>query len=93
MTGLRRSPALAGSPEMKSQREDGRGHWVRGKQRSTLTASQIASVLRKLNKALEEQSMIQVGKTVGISDTQIRRIVRGEDLPSERTYSLVMARL
>lgn len=76
---------------MKSQRKDGYGHWPRGKARSTLTAAQVATVLRKLNRALEDQSMIQVGKAVGISDTQIRRIVRGEDLPSERTYQLVTA--
>jgi hypothetical protein len=78
---------------MKSQRQDGRGHWARGKQRSTLTAAQVATVLRRLNKALEEQSMIQVAKVVGISDTQVRRIVRGDDLPSQRTYELVTQRL
>lgn len=78
---------------MKSIRKDHRGHWERGKPRSTLTASQIAAVLRKLNRALQDQSAIQVAKTAGISDTQVRRIVRGQDLPSERTYELVMERL
>ncbi len=78
---------------MESKRKDARGHWPRGKARSTLTAAQIAQVLRKLNRALEDQSMIQVAKIVGISDTQVRRIVRGDDLPSERTYELVRARL
>lgn len=78
---------------MKSQREDGRGHWARGKQRTTLNPVQIAACLRKLHKALEEQSMRGVAKTLGISDTQVGRIVRGEDLPSEATYELVRERL
>ncbi len=78
---------------MKSKREDSRGHWPAGKQRSTLTAAQVARVLRKLNRALEEQSMRQVASVVGISDTQVRRIVRGDDLPSEHTAALVMRRL
>ena len=78
---------------MKSIRKDHRGHWPAGKQRSPLTAAQIATVLRKLNRALEDQSMLAVAKVVGISDTQVRRIVRGEDLPSERTYDLVTRRL
>lgn len=78
---------------LESQREDGRGHWARGKARSTLSAAQIATVLRKLNRALEDQSMLALSKVLGISDTQIRRIVRGDDLPSERTYRLVVERL
>ncbi len=78
---------------MKSARKDHRGHWPAGKQRSTLTAGQVATVLRKLNRALEEQSMAQVARTLGISDTQVRRIKLGEDLPSESTYRLVMERL
>lgn len=78
---------------MKSARKDHRGHWPAGKSRSTLTAAQVATVLRKLNRALEEQSMVQVAKTLGISDTQVRRIKLGEDLPSENTYRLVMKRL
>lgn len=80
-------------PEMKSKRKDHRGHWPAGKPRTTLTAAQIATVLRKLNRALEDQSMIQVGKVIGISDTQVRRIVTGHNLPSEATYEAVMARL
>lgn len=78
---------------MKSKREDRRGHWPAGKQRSTLTAAQIATTLRKLNKALEDQSMIQVAKVLNISDTQIARIVRGHNLPSQATYERVTARL
>jgi transcriptional regulator with XRE-family HTH domain len=78
---------------MKSKRKDHRGHWPAGRPRSTLTAAQIAAVLRKINRALEDQSMMQVARTLGISDTQIARITRGHNLPSEATYERVMQRL
>jgi Helix-turn-helix len=80
-------------PDLKSKRTDGRGHWARGKPRSTVTAARAAAVLRRLNKALEDSSRKQVAKTLGISDTQVGRIVRGHDMPSERTAALVMGRL
>lgn len=81
--------------EMKSpgNRSKHRGHWPAGKPRSPLTAVQVETVLRKLNRALAEQSMCEVARTLGIADTQIARIVRGRNLPSERTYLLVNERL
>ena len=78
---------------MKSKREDGRGHWQAGRPRSTLTAPQVAACLRKLRKALQEQSRRGVARTLGISDTSVARIVRGEDLPSAATAQLVADRL
>lgn len=78
---------------MKSKRQDGRGHWPRHKPRSTCTPAQVAQVLRRLNRALAEQSQRQVGRTLGIHGTQVGRIFRGEDLPSAATAALVMERL
>ncbi len=82
-----------GSGQLVSKRADGLGHWPKGKPRSTCTPVQVAQVLRRLNRALAEQSQRQVGRTLGIHGTQVGRIVRGEDMPSERTAALVMERL
>jgi hypothetical protein len=70
---------------MNSKRADKLGHWPAGKPRSPLTAPQVATVVYKLNRALKDQSMRAVAKVVGISDTTVRKIVRGEDLPSVAT--------
>lgn len=74
---------------MRSSRRDGRGHWPRGKSRSTLTVAQRAAVIRKLRRAAEEQSFRQIARTLGVSDRSIRRILAGEDQPSERMFGLV----
>lgn len=78
---------------MKSKRKDGRGHWVAGRPRSTLTDAQVATVLRKLQRALQAASAREVGRLTGVDRTQLSRIVSGEHRPSERTYALVMERL
>lgn len=78
---------------MKSKRTDGFGHWPAGKPRSTLTAPQVAAVLRKLHRALEKLSKREVARILEISDRSVRRILAGEDLPSERTAQRVNGRL
>lgn len=78
---------------MKSKRADGLGHWPKGKPRTTLTAPQIAASLRRLNRALQEQSMRAVSRVLGISDTQVRRLKLGHDLPSAATAALISERL
>lgn len=81
------------TPTMRSSRADGRGHWPRGKERSTLTAYQRAAVLRRLHKAAEDQSIRAIARTLGVSDRSIRRLFSGEDQPTERIRGLVRARL
>lgn len=79
---------------LKSKRKDGRGHWPAGKHRSTLTAAERATVIRKLRKAIKNlESIRAVSRTLGISDRSIRRILAGEDQPTERIRDLVQARL
>jgi hypothetical protein len=79
---------------IKSKRADGLGHWPKGKARSTLTESQRAAVARKLRKAIGDlQSIRAVARTLGLSDRSIRRILSGEDQPTERIRNLVNARL
>lgn len=78
---------------IKSQREDGRGHWPKHKARSTLTAAERARVLRRLHKAAETESLRAIGRTLGVSDSSIRRLFTGEDQPTERMRDLVVARL
>lgn len=78
---------------MKSKRKDGRGHWARGKPRSTLTEAQAAAVRRKLERALESASAREVGRILGMHGTTVARIARGEDVASERTAELVRERL
>lgn len=74
---------------LKSQRADGLGHWPRGKSRSTLTAAERAAVIRKLRKAAEDlQSIRAVARTIAVSDRSIRRILSGEDQPTERIRDL-----
>lgn len=82
------------SEPIKSQRTDGRGHWPAGKSRSPLTAPQRARVIRKLRKAIEELKSIRAtARTLGISDRSVRRVLNGEDQPTERLQTLVDARL
>jgi hypothetical protein len=82
------------SAALKSKREDGRGHWPAGKSRSTLTAADRARVIRKLRKAaLDLESVRAVSRTLEVADSSIRRILSGEDQPSERIRDLVDARL
>lgn len=79
---------------MKSERADGLGHWPAGKARSTLTAAERASVIRKLRKAaLDLKSVRAVARTLGVSDRSIRRIFSGEDQPTARIRGLVQQRL
>lgn len=78
---------------MKSRREDGRGHWARGKRRSTLTEEQAALVRAKLRGAVHGSSARAVSRILGVSDMCVRRIAMGEDMPSERTAQLVAERL
>lgn len=78
---------------MKSKRTDGRGHWARGKPRSTLTAPQVAACLRKLRTALQWQSKRAVARHLGISDMSVGRLASGEDTPSAATARLVAERL
>lgn len=79
---------------LKSKRADGLGHWPAGKSRSTLTAAERARVIRKLRKAaVELESVRAVARTLEMSDRSIRRILSGEDQPSERMQKLVDARL
>jgi len=78
---------------MKSKRTDGRGHWARGKRRSTLTDEQAASVRAKLRSAVRGSSAKAVARILGVSDMCVARIVTGEDMPSERTAQLVAERL
>lgn len=78
---------------MKSQRDDGRGHWPAGKSRSTLTAAEHARVLRRLHKAAETESLRGIARTLGVSDRSIRRLFTGEDQPTQRMRDLVTARM
>jgi len=78
---------------MKSKRADGFGHWPAGKHRSTLSVADRAKVLRKLRRANEERSIRAIARTLDVSDRSIRRILAGEDQPSERLSGLVNARL
>lgn len=77
----------------KSQREDGRGHWQRGRSRSTLTAAERALVIRRLRKLAETESARGIAKTLGVSNSAVSRILSGEDQPSARMLRLVRARL
>lgn len=86
MHGIERQP-------IKSSREDGRGHWPKGKSRSTLTAAERAFVLRRLRRAAKDFSIRQIARTLEVSDRSIRRILSGEDQPSERIRDLVKGRL
>lgn len=78
---------------MKSRREDGKGHWPAGKSRSTLTAAERATVLRRLHRAAEDASIRAIARTLGVSDRSIRRLFTGEDQPTDRIRDLVRARL
>lgn len=75
---------------MKSRRDDGRGHWPAGKYRSALTAAQRASVIRRIRKAVEQlESIRAVARTLGVSDRSVRRLLAGEDQPTERMRELL----
>lgn len=78
---------------LKSQREDGRGHWPAGRARSNITAAERARVIRRLHKAAETESLRAIARTLGVSDRSIRRIFTGEDQPTERIRDLVQRRL
>lgn len=78
---------------LKSKRADGLGHWPKGKARSTLTAAERAAVIRRLRKLNETESIRGIARTLGVSDSSIRRILSGDDQPTERIRKLVDSRL
>lgn len=77
------------SRPIKSQRADGFGHWPKGKARSTLSAAARAAVIRRLRKANETESVRGMARAMDISDRSLRRILSGEDQPTERIQNLL----
>lgn len=78
---------------MTSSRADGLGHWPRGKARSTLSAPQRAAVIRRLRRVAETESLRSIARTLGVSDRSVRRLLSGDDQPTERMRALVRGRL
>lgn len=73
----------------RSKRSDRRGHWPKGKPQSTLSIANRAMVVRELRRACVTQSKRSVALKLGVSDRSVRRILAGEDQPSQRLYDLV----
>lgn len=88
-----KAPLSPAEPPTKSTREDGRGHWPAGKHRSPLTAHQRATVIRQLRAMVASQESIRgAARVLEVSDRTIRRILSGEDQPSESMQQKLRAR-
>lgn len=81
-----------------TNRDDGRGHWPRGKRRNQpLPQRQINGLMRRLKNKLtpgaktEGQSINQTAREIGVSDRTLRRWLAGEDNPSAAHLVLLQA--
>jgi len=70
---------------LQSERKDGKGHWPAGKSRSTLTPPQQERVIWRLRTALDVLgSMREIARRMEVSEKQVRRVLSGEQPPTER---------
>jgi len=78
----------------RSSREDGRGHWPRGKRRSDLTDHEYKRAIAALKRGVEDHgSAKSVARQLRKSDRTIRRLLSGEDWPSRETAKKILASL
>lgn len=65
--------------------------WPKGKPRTTLAPPARKTTLTMLKNMTKLRSVRSIAATLGVSDRSIRRILSGEDQPSERMYRLVLS--
>jgi IS30 family transposase len=67
---------------MKSHRRDGRGHWPKGKRRSSIPPNVRRSIIRKIRIALDKGlSRRTIAKEIARTPRTVGRWLRGEDFP------------
>jgi hypothetical protein len=87
---------------IESAREDGKGHWPKGKPRNK-TAKDWPAVQKALERLLRSpeyakdksdlstpvRSRTGLARALGMSDRQVRRWLAGEDVPSAETVAAI----
>ena len=74
-----------------------RGHWPRGRRRSSANPRQVADVMKQLAVLLKTRRKYGVVSAraaaahVGVSETSVRRWLQGEDFPTPRTLARLAA--
>jgi len=87
--------SIGASKSMKSKRNDGMGHWPKGKRRNTVAGwSRTRLGLQRLLDNHYQRGVISIralAADVGVSDRTVRRWLSGEDVPAAESAELVAA--
>lgn len=79
---------------LSSARPDGRGHWPRGKRRSSLTADQQRALLAELRRVIGRgESRRGIARLLDVSDRTVRRWLDGTHVPLPAQATAIRRRL